>query len=206
MYLSSTGFDSILVFDLLSKKFVHAYCIRAINAQGKFSFGVFDPNVEQGPANGDTIHINSVYHHEGKLFVSCIAIPNLMYITADHKLNSYTTIPSGTHNTRPYLDGILLNDTASEKVTYMNLKGAVLNSFPVIRYPETSLEMTHLPQDHARQAFARGLCTSEDGWIFAGSSPSTISAYRLESPEALKTVNITMDIRNSIHGLEIWPF
>ena len=52
LYLSSTGFDSVLVFDLLSKKFVHAYCIRAKDAQGQFSFNLFDPNTEQGPPGG----------------------------------------------------------------------------------------------------------------------------------------------------------
>ena len=206
LYLSSTGFDSVLVFDLLSKKFIHGYCIRAQEAAGQFSFNVFDPNVERGPPAGDTVHINNVFYYDEKLFISSIMIPNLMYITDDHKLNGYAPLPTGTHNTRPFLDGILMNDTAAEKVSYVDSKGLILNSYPVIRYPESKLQMTHLPQDHARQAFARGLCTSDEGLIFAGSSPSTISAYRLDTPEALKTVNLTMDIRNSIHGLEIWPF
>ena len=206
LYLSSTGFDSILAFDLLGKKFTHAYCIRANDAQGQFSFNLFNPNTEQGPPRGDTIHINSVYYYARHLYVSSLAIPNLMSITDDHKLNSYAPIPVGSHNTRPFLDGVLLNDTASEKVVYTDTKGSVLNSFSVAHYPVDKLKMSHLPQDHARQAFARGLCTSNDGWIFGGSSPSTISAYRLDAPAALKAVNITMDIRNSIHGLEIWPF
>jgi len=206
LYLSSTGFDSVLIFDLLSKKFVQGYCIRAKEVQGQFSFNHFDPNTGQGPLSGDTIHINSVYNHGRRLFISSIVIPNLMVITDDHKLNGYAPIPAGSHNARPFLEGVLLNDTAGEKVTYMDTNGTGLNSFPVFRHPEDSLEMTHLPQDHARQAFARGLCTSDNGWIFGGSSPSTISAYRLDAPEALKTVNMTMDIRNSIHGLEIWPF
>jgi hypothetical protein len=66
--------------------------------------------------------------------------------------------------------------------------------------------MSHLPQDHVRQGFARGLCVWNDELIIAGSSPATISVYRLGQPEVLKTVTITMDIRNAIHGLEIWPF
>jgi len=206
LYLTSTGFDSILIFDLLTKKFVSAYCLRANDAQNSLHFNLFDPNAEQGPPSGDSIHINSVYHHNEHLFVSGMRVPNLMYITDDHKLFGYASIPAGSHNARPFLEGVLLNDTASEKVAYMDKNGTVLNSFRVIRYPEDGLEMAHLPQDHARQAFARGLYTTDDGWIFGGSSPSTISAYRLDSPEAFKTVSLTMDIRNSIHGLEIWPF
>ncbi len=39
-----------------------------------------------------------------------------------------------------------------------------------------------------------------------GSSPATISVYDLDAGEALTSVNITMDVRNAVHGLEVWPF
>jgi hypothetical protein len=42
--------------------------------------------------------------------------------------------------------------------------------------------------------------------IAAGSSPSTISLYDMKKNERVAIVNLTMDIRNAIHGLEIWPF
>lgn len=45
-----------------------------------------------------------------------------------------------------------------------------------------------------------------DTMIAAGSSPSTISLYDLKENERVAIVNLTMDIRNAIHGLEIWPF
>ena len=107
---------------------------------------------------------------------------------------------------RPYRGGVLLNDTAAGQVACYDREGVLVSASPVLKFDQEQLEMTHLPKDHARQAFARGLCDSRDGVIFGGSSPSTISAYRLGAPSALKTVNLTMDIRNSIHGLEIWPF
>ena len=66
--------------------------------------------------------------------------------------------------------------------------------------------MNDLPKDHARQAFGRGLCVANNNLIIGGSSPATISVYQLGQPVALKTVNLTMDVRNSIHGLEIYPF
>jgi hypothetical protein len=40
----------------------------------------------------------------------------------------------------------------------------------------------------------------------AGSSPATISLYGLDSADPVKTINLTMDVRNAVHGLEIWPF
>jgi hypothetical protein len=42
--------------------------------------------------------------------------------------------------------------------------------------------------------------------IAAGSSPSTISIYDVEGRQVVGSVNLSMDIRNAIHGLEIWPF
>jgi len=40
----------------------------------------------------------------------------------------------------------------------------------------------------------------------AGSSPSTISLYDLDAGGSVARVNFSMDIRNAIHGLEVWPF
>jgi len=205
LFLTSTGFDSVLVFNLATKTFDRGYCLRLNPTDQRLYFNVFDPNNESGPQWGDTIHLNSVYYDKGRLYVGCLAIPNLLCI-AGNKLFPFAPIPQGSHNTRPFQEGVLLNDTAAERVAYLDKGGSVLNSQPVISYRDDKLEMAHLPKDHARQSFARGLCVSDKGWILGGSSPSTISAYRLDTPSALKTLNLTMDVRNSIHGLEIWPF
>ena len=58
----------------------------------------------------------------------------------------------------------------------------------------------------ARQGFGRGLCTYGDSMIVGGSSPSTISLYDLQTGQTIGSVNLTMDIRNAIHGLEVWPY
>ena len=39
-----------------------------------------------------------------------------------------------------------------------------------------------------------------------GSSPSTVTLYDLAQNERVLSVNLTMDVRNAIHGLEVWPF
>ncbi len=58
----------------------------------------------------------------------------------------------------------------------------------------------------ARQGFGRGLCVYEDRIVAGGSSPSTVSLYDLESGTTIGSVNLTMDIRNAIHGLAVWPY
>lgn len=46
-------------------------------------------------------------------------------------------------------------------------------------------------------------------WVYdlgGGSSPANISAYENGQSSPLKTINITMDVRNDFYGLGIWPF
>jgi hypothetical protein len=42
--------------------------------------------------------------------------------------------------------------------------------------------------------------------IAAGSSPSTVSLYDLATGTDVMRVNFSQDVRNAIHGLEVWPF
>ena len=79
--------------------------------------------------------------------------------------------------------------------------------FRVPRYDDTLLTHTELDDSRiARQAFGRGLCAIDDSLIAAGSSPSTITLHDLASMKTTLSINLTMDIRNAIHGLEVWPF
>jgi len=67
-------------------------------------------------------------------------------------------------------------------------------------------ELTHTePGDDqlARPEFGRGLCVIDDRFIAAGSPPSTITVYDLESGSEVTRVNFSMDVRNAIHGLEV---
>jgi hypothetical protein len=58
----------------------------------------------------------------------------------------------------------------------------------------------------ARQGFGRGLCVINDRLVAAGSSPSTVTVFDLVSNQVVFSVNFSMDIRNAVHGLEVWPY
>ena len=70
---------------------------------------------------------------------------------------------------------------------------------------ETEIKSNNIPQDCARQAFGRGLCFYND-FIIGGSSPATISVYAIGYKKTVEIVNISKDIRNAIHGLEVWIY
>jgi len=209
----------VLEFDLRTRSFVRGYCVRfrgltryrnMLGFRDKANFNpvprlrVFDPNSGEGPASSNTCHLNSVFYDEGVVFVSGTRCAHLLKIK-DSKLSSYFRIPYGTHNARPFGDGVLMNDTRGDSVSYLDRRGEGLY-FSIKRYDEREVLHANLPEDHARQAFGRGLCILGGGLIAGGSSPATVSVYDLNASKVLKTINLTMDVRNTVHGLEVWPF
>jgi hypothetical protein len=219
LYITSTGYDSVLEYDLQAQAFTRGYNIWFESLTRRFNmlgyrqdvsrFGplprirAFDPNSDDGPSSwSNTCHLNNVFYEDGRLFASGTRCAHLLAIN-DSKLSSHARIVYGTHNARPFGEGVLLNDTRANRVSYLARNEV---SVPVKMYDEEKLLNTGLPQDHARQGFARGLCILGEGLIVGGSSPSTVSVHDLDTSSTLKTINVTMDVRNTIHGLEVWPF
>ncbi len=165
---------------------------------------IFDPNSDEGPPASNTCHINNVFYENGVVFVSGTRCRHLLAINGQ-KLSSHARLPFRTHNARPFRNGVLMNDTRHDRVTYVDGRGRTV-AFPIKHYDEQDLLNSHLPQDNARQAFGRGLAILGEDLIAGGSSPSTVSVYDLNTSEVVKTINLTMDVRNTIHGLEVWPF
>ena len=105
----------------------------------------------------------------------------------------------------PHRDGVLFNDTVADAVRYVNPSSAEV-AVAVPTFPAEQLEYRGVDDSRiARQGFGRGLCVIDDSLVAAGSSPSTISIVDMVQGKRLTAVNLTMDIRNAIHGLELWP-
>lgn len=219
LYLTATAYDSILVYDIARQRFEAGYCLRNVNQQpgrptveglkqAKFSFGAFDPEDDKGPPPGDTTHINSVWVENGTIHLGGVWLAHLIAIGRQGPA-PYASILPWTHNARPFRDGVLANSTGEDSIAWFDRKGLIRRRFSIPRFPEQALLHADIPRDYARQAFGRGLCLDERGpetILVGGSSPASISAYRFESGELLRTVTLTMDVRNAVHGLEIWPF
>lgn len=202
LYVTSTGFNSILVFNLDTKIFTSGLNLHAEGDALRLS--PFDPARSDGPLFRNQHHINSVWCDDSGLYLSGRGLKALLRYR-EGTLQPVCTLPAGVHNARPYRNGVLFNDTGSDTVRFAAADANV--AFPVPVYPEDQL--THHDLDTsaiARQGFGRGLCIVEDGTIAAGSSPSTITLYDIDRRKALSRVTLTMDVRNAIHGLEVWPF
>ena len=204
LFLTSTGYDSLLAFDLNKQQFIWGL---HISRDGRQWLGQpFDPGGSAGPPFSNNYHLNMVHVDQTGVYVSGLNTRALLRIDSKLQIDEICELPAGTHNARPFLDGVLLNDTQSDAVRYVGRDGQQA-AFKITTYDPSELSFLGVDDSRiARQGFGRGLCTLGDRYVIGGSSPSTISLYDLETKERLAAVNLTMDVRNAIHGLEIWPF
>jgi hypothetical protein len=216
LFLGSVGFDSILEYDIPSQRFTAGYCLRYGSIALKLrrrrlrmrpwpSFHVYDPNEEGGPEPGDTTHPSFPWFQDGVLYIAGGKLGH-MWAVKDRRRKRYARIPYESHNARPHKGGILMNHSPTHRMCFVDRRGRVLRSWPVPLYDEDALRYANVPRDHAYQGFCRGIAVVDDDIIIQGSSPATINVFRWDPPGLLKTINVTMDVRNSVHGLEIWPF
>jgi hypothetical protein len=217
LFLTSTGFDSVLEYDLGAERFVRGYCLRfgslwtirrlrrRLRWQPRPRFSVFDPEGSDGPEAGDTSHINNVTFRDETLYVSGVGLRHVWSIADERGLESYAKVPYGSHNAQPFRDGVLLNHTETDRIAFLSRRGRIRRSFPLVHYEADRLLHAGLTRDLARQAFGRGLAVVDDDLFIGGSSPATVTAYRFDPPEIVASINVSRDIRNAVHGLEVWP-
>lgn len=204
LFLTSTGFDSILGFNLDRRIFDWAMHVQM--RQFRFFFERFDPMGDKGPLSLNKLHINNVYADATGMYICGLNSGGLLQYSGEH-IHMATELPPGTHNARPFRDGVLFNDTQAGTLRY---SGRDDREDRVMQVPTYDIEtLTYRDADAsgvARQGFARGLCVLSEAVVAGGSSPSTVTIYDLKANQIALSVNLTRDIRNAIHGLQVWPF
>lgn len=201
VFLASTGFDAVLGFSLAERAFTWGLSLTP--AEGSVKLATFDPRQEGACPPANRLHLNSVTAAASGLFLAGLHTPGLLRF--DGKTVSLAaSLPQGTHNAQPFQEGIMFNDTAAGMVRYVTPSRQRTFQVPVPP-PEG---MTHLGDADgvARPGFGRGLCAVGSDLIAAGSSPSTITLYDLAGNRSMRHVVLTTDVRNAVHGLEVWPF
>ena len=205
LFLTSTGFDSILGFNLDEHRFDWAMHVKA--AHYRFTPAIFDPMSDDGPMMLNKLHINNVYCASGGMYISGLRTGGMLHFNGKD-INMAVELPSESHNAQPFRDGVLFNDSEADVLRYTGRgDGSEDRAMAVPRYDSSDLQhQDWADMSIARAGFARGLCVLSDRVIAGGSSPSTISIYDLADNKTLLSVNLTMDVRNAIHGLEKWPY
>jgi hypothetical protein len=164
----------------------------------------FDPLGDEGPVASNALHLNNVFCDSTGMYLSGLKTAGMVRFNG-RTLEKVASLPRGIHNARPYGDGVLFNDTASDRVCLRSPGQEVVFPVPPVdhsRLTHTDLDDTRI----ARVGFGRGLCDLGEGLVATGSSPSTIAIHDIAAVRTRSVVNLSMDIRNAIHGLEVWPF
>lgn len=205
LFMTSTGFDSILGFNLDKQAFDWGMHVQT--SRFRFRPAPFDPQSGEGPLMLNKMHLNNVFCTAGGMYISGLKTGGMLLFNGQD-IQMAVTLPEGTHNAQPFREGVLFNDSADDVLRYAGRgEGKEDRAMAVPAYEHDKLEhRASIRQGIARQGFARGLCVVSDRVVAGGSSPSTISLYDLEANKTLGSVNLSMDVRNAIHGLEVWPF
>jgi hypothetical protein len=202
LYLTSTGYDSILGFDLDQNRF--CFGLHVVGVGSSYQGSPYDPVSEKGPPPGNRLHLNNVYCDTTGMYLSGLNTRAMIRFDG-RSLKRVASLPAGMHNARPHGDGVLFNDTASDRVRLALPDKDI--SFPVPQFEEAELTHTNLDDSRiARAGFGRGLCMIDDRLVATGSSPSTIALHDLVDVRTRSVVTLTHDVRNAIHGLEVWPY
>ena len=202
LFLASTGFDAILGFDLDGRVF--NWAVHVDVERFRFKGRVFDPRQKDGPLPLNKLHLNNVHCEAGGMYIAGVRSGGLLHFDGK-ALRMAAELPTGTHNARPFRNGVLFNDTEADLLRYAGHDGKEDRAMPVPKYRPRELRQTGA-SGLARQGFARGLCVLSNTVVAGGSSPSTVAVYDLAANRQALRVNLSMDVRNAIHGLEVWPF
>jgi hypothetical protein len=203
LFVTSTGFDAVLGFDLDRRRF--SWGLHIAPGGRDFVGQPFDPDARQGPPANNTLHLNNVFCAAGGMHISGLRTAGILLFNGRH-IARWAGLPEGAHNARPFRDGVLFNDTQADVIRYAS-RGGEDCALPVPRYPADQLTHTELDDSRiARQGFARGLCVLDEDLVAGGSSPSTITLHDFARRRTIRQVTLTLDVRNAIHGLEVWPY
>ncbi|MBT8080084.1 MAG: hypothetical protein KJO31_16010 [Gammaproteobacteria bacterium] len=205
LYLASAAFDTILGFHLDEHRF--HWAMHVTGSRSRFKATLFDPLTDDGPLMVNKFHLNNVYCSRHGMYLTGLRTGGMLHFNG-RSVRMAVELPAGTHNARPFRDGVLFNDTEADALRYTGRgEGEEDRAMTVPVFDESALIMPDSAKDElARQGYARGLCVLSDSVVAGGSSPATITVYDLAGNAVLGSVNLSKDVRHSIHGLECWPF
>ena len=152
------------------------------------------------------LHLNNVVCNQHGMYISGLRSKGMLHFNGK-AINMAVELPPGTHNAQPFRDGVLFNDSEDDVLRYTGRgEGEEDRAMAIPKYNPDKLIHKTEDQKLARPGFARGLCPISNTMVAGGASPSTVTVYDLAKNKLLASVQLSNDIRNAIHGLEIWPF
>ena len=172
----------------------------------RFKAVTFDPRGKDGPLMLNKLHVNNVHCTKGGMYLSGLRTGGMLLFNG-REVQMSAELPAGSHNARPFRDGVLFNDTEADALRYAGRgEGSEDRAF--------RSRATIRPRSGTR-TWTRATLPARALPAGSASCPTPSSpADRRRRPFRFTTcrrieaasVNLTMDVRNAIHGLEVWPY
>ena len=186
LFLTSTGFDSILGFDLDRKSF--SWGLHVTAQETGFAGAPFDPEFDDGPPPSNRLHLNNVHCERGGMHISGLRTGGMLLFNG-RAVQRWVTLPVGVHNAQPYEDGVLFNDTAADVVRFVSRAGE-----RVLPVPRFSASSTHA---YGRRRWAA--CAARRSHAACASSKMAWSPAALHLPPLLCIASQTARSREWRH-------
>jgi predicted O-linked N-acetylglucosamine transferase (SPINDLY family) len=198
LFMTSTGFDSILVFDFSSSKFIEGYHVKYSKTANRINLLPFDPESDKGPPQENTIALNAVCIYNNLLYFSCQKLDRLFCVQENGAMHGAAVIPLGTHTARPYKQGFLIASANGQSVDHLDFKGNTIASLNLPHHDKTDHRATPVSK------FSEGLCVTDNDSIIAVTSPSTVLSYKSRANEPDRIVPLNIDTASTINALAVW--
>jgi len=204
LFLTSTGNDCILAFDLEEKKF--HWAMRILSENFQFKPVTFDPMNPEGFLFINKLHLNSVNCHEGGMHIAGLNTGGILHFNGK-EIHMSVELPAGAQDARFFRNGVVFNDSRAGVLRYTgDDEGAEDRAMAVPFF--TDSDHSRHDSDEARmlkRGYARGLCVLSGAVIAGGGTPAGVSLYNLEANRRLMTVNFTRDVRMAVNCIEALP-
>ena len=200
LFIASTGFDSILGFDLDRQVFDWAL---NVDVRGQVPRGkIYDPQTEDGPLLLGKLDISHVHCDANGMYISGSRTGGMLY-WGGREIRMSAELPGGSRNARPFRDGVLFTEHSTGLLRYTG-RGEGRED-RALRVRETRV-------DQSAQAFdedidplgvgsARGLCVLSDELVAVGSCPASVTIFDLARNEQVLQVTLSKNPNTAVHSL-----
>ncbi len=200
LFIASTGFDSILGFDLDRQAFDWAL---HVDARGHLLLGkMYDPQAEDGPLLLGKLDISHVHCDANGMYMSGSRTGGMLY-WGGREIRMSAELPGGSRNARPFRDGVLFTEHSSGLLRYTGRgEGREDRALRIrescVGRPERAIDED---SDALAVGAARGLCVLSDALVAVGSCPASVTIFDLARNEQVFQVTLSKNPNTAVHSV-----
>ena len=200
LFIASTGFDSILGFDLDREVFDWAL---HVDVQGQVHRGkIYDPQTEDGPLLLGKLDISHVYCDANGMYIGGSRTGGMLY-WGGREIRMSAELPGASRNARPFRDGVLFTEHSTGLLRYTGRGEGKEDR--ALRVRETRVVPSAQALDEDVDALgvgtARGLCVLSDELVAVGSRPASVTIFDLARNEQVLRVTLSQNPNTAVHSL-----